>query len=363
MQQEAAIYKCDAAVRNLGEKEFERFDDLIYHHYTNRVPIGRDNVVLLTPISHSKTLFKSDDIEILSELGEGNFGKVYKVRIKSQNIQCAMKTMHENVPREMKEMFVKEMDMMATMHHENIVTCIGTVESNSEIKILLELINQGSLESLVQRNKLTDRGKARLLYHVAKGMSYLHKRNIIHRDLAARNILVNKDESKRIIAKVSDFGLSRRDDSGRGYQLQSSQKLPLRWLAPECFTKRSWTKASDVWSFGILMYEVFTNGAEPYADMNLEDAKNLSKYISKGGHPAEIPGLNPLMREIMLSCWKLREEERPTMEQLQILLLQTYRQYGQNFAKIKSICFETEKSKIKAKSILSFTRSENNLKY
>uniref|UniRef100_A0A915HPA4 Protein kinase domain-containing protein n=1 Tax=Romanomermis culicivorax TaxID=13658 RepID=A0A915HPA4_ROMCU len=124
--------------------------------------------------------------------------------------------------------------------------------------------------------------------------------------------------------QVSDFGLSRRDDSGRGYQLQSAQKLPLRWLAPECFTKRSWTKASDVWSFGILMYEVFTNGCEPYADMNLDEAKDLSKHISRGGHPSEIPGLNPLMRETMLSCWKLKEEDRPTMEQLRDMLAKAY---------------------------------------
>uniref|UniRef100_A0A915HNU5 Protein kinase domain-containing protein n=1 Tax=Romanomermis culicivorax TaxID=13658 RepID=A0A915HNU5_ROMCU len=186
----------------LGDREFDRFDDLIFHHYSNKVPIGKDNVILLSPIRYNKTLYKSDDVEIISELGEGNFGKVYKVLIKSENRQCAMKTMLENVPKEMKEMFIKEMDMMATMHHENIVTCIGTVESDTEIKILLELINKGSLESLLHRNKLTDRGKARLLHHVAKGMSYLHKRNIIHRDLAARNILVHQDkDTERIVAK------------------------------------------------------------------------------------------------------------------------------------------------------------------
>jgi len=109
---------------------------------------------------------------------------------------------------------------------------------------------------------------------------------------------------------VSDFGLSRKDDLGRGYQLQSSKPLPLQWLAPECLVHRSWTAASDVWSFGVLCWEAFTNGAEPYLELGLEPVQ-LVKYISEGGLPTPLlPQMHVGLHDIMLSCFKYQPAER-----------------------------------------------------
>uniref|UniRef100_A0A915HNF5 Protein kinase domain-containing protein n=1 Tax=Romanomermis culicivorax TaxID=13658 RepID=A0A915HNF5_ROMCU len=133
-------------------------------------------------------------------------------------------------------------------------------------------------------------------------------------DLAARNVLVNRNKDHTITAKVSDFGLSRKDDSGRGYTLKTSQKLPLKWLAPECFTKRMWTLASDVWSYGIVMWEVLSDGKEPYADMTFPNAQALSVFVAGGGHPTLLANAGAEWPKILEMCWTKDPFKRPKMD-------------------------------------------------
>lgn len=225
-----------------------------------------------------------------------------------------MKTLKSVVTKEVRESFLDEMNMVAPMKHENIVQCLGTVEDGDNVKILLELINKGNLVTLLRTGRLTDRGKARVLLHVAKGIQYLHRHSIIHRDLAARNILIQRNEDDTITAKVSDFGLSFKDDCGEGYKMTTCERLPVKWLAPECFTKNVWTTASDVWSFGILSWEVYNNGREPYSDQSFHDFHYLTKYIKQGGHPVDLTEIVPEMRKLILSCWIVDPDRRPSMD-------------------------------------------------
>uniref|UniRef100_A0A915L6B3 receptor protein-tyrosine kinase n=1 Tax=Romanomermis culicivorax TaxID=13658 RepID=A0A915L6B3_ROMCU len=276
---------------------------------------------LQRPIRAPKTRYKESDLEIISQLGAGNFGEVFKVRIKSENIIAAMKTLKDSVSQADRDGFQKELDMMKSMMHENVVQFIGTVvpekKTDTTMKILLELINQGSLDKLLRKKKVTTRGKVKICTQVANGMKYLHHHSIIHRDLAARNILVNMAQTGAITAKVSDFGLSRRDDAGRGYELKSSQKLPLKWMAPECFQMRRWTKHSDIWSFGILMWEVYEDGKDPYSEPNMPSTSAaLSRFISNGNHPPRPVGLNDGIWDIMLACWRKQPTERPSFEEI-----------------------------------------------
>lgn len=231
-----------------------------------------------------------------------------------------MKTLKGKVDDTVKESFRKELELMKMLHHDNIVAFIGMVvtserKSTEEMKILLELINQGSLDKLLRKGKVTERGKCKICIQVARGMQYLHKHHIIHRDLAARNVLVNASEDGSIVAKVSDFGLSRVDASGNGYELKNKQQLPLKWLAPECFTERCWTTASDVWSFGILMWEVFTDGKEPYCDMPVPAGPNgLAKFVSSGNHPTRPEYLRDDLWQVFLRCWHPDRNQRTTMD-------------------------------------------------
>lgn len=232
-----------------------------------------------------------------------------------------MKTLKGNVTEKDRVAFQKEMNMMKSMANENVVKFIGSVVStdpgDNQIKILLELINQGSLDKLLRKGKVTMRGKCKICLQAAKGMRYLHHHRIIHRDLAARNILVHMDAGGGITAKVSDFGLSHTDDSGTGYELKESQRLPLKWLAPECFLTKKWTTASDVWSFGVLMWEVFENGKEPWSGPDApQTGAALSAHIAAGNHPAR-PGEVPNeFWDIMLMCWAKEPQRRPSMDEV-----------------------------------------------
>lgn len=237
-----------------------------------------------------------------------------------------MKTLKDSVNEEERESFQKELDMMKLMYHENIVQWIGTVmppPGTTEMKILLEYVNYGSLEKLLRKGKITERGKIKICMQVAQGLAYLHRHHIIHRDMAARNILIHADERGAITAKVSDFGLSRIDESGQGYELRRAQKLPLKWLAPECFEEKRWTMASDVWSFGVVMWECFTDGQLPYSDKNFKAAE-LSKYVQNGGHPSRPKQCNDAVCEIMLQCWNRNADQRPPATELEKALEELY---------------------------------------
>lgn len=301
---------------SFGSKGFPTLIELINYHYLKKIPLsGGDTIhaMLKRPKLHAKTTFDKSDIEIRAKIGQGNFGEVFKVRIKSLKRDAAMKTLRATVSKEVRESFMKEFNMMNAMKHENIVQCIGVVDDGdpNNMKILLELINKGALDKLLRNSKLTVRGKSRILIDVARGMQYLHHRNIIHRDLAARNILVQRHRDGSIIGKVSDFGLSQEGV----YYLKKAEQLPLKWLAPECLTEKKWTPASDVWSFGILMWEVWTNGGDPYSDKEeVTDANSLKQFIMDGGHP-HIPDDMPVgLANVMLACWTTDYNSRPTMD-------------------------------------------------
>lgn len=172
-------------------------------------------------------------------------------------------------------------------------------------------------------------------------MAYLHTHNIIHRDLAARNILVHRYADGSIAAEVSDFGLCRSHEAGRGYCLRNSQKMPFKWMAPEMFKTYVWPTASDVWSFGILMWEIFSNGLYPYSTTQSlpSGAISLSKYISEGNHPERPEYVCDDIWNVMCSCWIVDIHKRPTMTELVVTLEKLYKKNEQILKTIHEILF------------------------
>uniref|UniRef100_A0A915KY00 Protein kinase domain-containing protein n=1 Tax=Romanomermis culicivorax TaxID=13658 RepID=A0A915KY00_ROMCU len=161
-------------------QQFVHHNSPLTNKWRKNVPTYTAGFLSSKTSARTKTTFAESDIEVISKLGSGNFGDVFKVRIKSDGRLVAMKTLRENVSRDTKDAFVKEMEMMAAMCHDNVVRCIGTVKSEGEMKILLELVNQGSLDKLLPKRLFTDRGKSRLMLDIARGVEYLHRHNIMH---------------------------------------------------------------------------------------------------------------------------------------------------------------------------------------
>jgi len=178
--------------------------------------------------------------------------------------------------------------------------------------IVTEFLAKGSLLSLlkVEKDNLTLKEKMQLATGAATGMAYLEHERVIHRDLAARNILVEKKNDK-YIAKVADFGMSRVTDQGA--YVSSDWKLPIKWTAPEVLRREAATSRSDVWSFGVLMWEIWEGGAEPYG---WASNKEVYDDVLEGNILKPSKKMPQLIKDLMRKCLSTEAEERPTFQQI-----------------------------------------------
>ncbi|KAH9366071.1 hypothetical protein HPB48_000511 [Haemaphysalis longicornis] len=218
-------------------------------------------------------------VRFLEELGEGAFGKVYRGEMLPAKRDCsapvpvAIKTLKENAAMKTQQDFQREAELMSDLQHRNIVCLLGVCTKEEPLCMLFEFMPHGDLhEFLVTHSPrceaATDRPPPRQL-PVAAGMEYLSAHHYVHRDLAARNCLVGE----ALTVKISDFGLSRDVYSSDYYRVQSKSLLPVRWMPPESILYGRFTTDSDVWSFGVVLWEVFSYGLQPYYG-----------YAKPGGH-------------------------------------------------------------------------------
>ncbi|XP_056437835.1 ephrin type-A receptor 7 [Gadus chalcogrammus] len=212
--------------------------------------------------------------------------------------------------KEAEELVGKEFD------HPNVVHLEGVVTRGKPVMIVIEFMENGSLDGFLRKHdgQFTVIQLVGMLRGVAAGMRYLSDMGYVHRDLAARNVLVNSN----LVCKVSDFGLSRvMEDDPEAVYTTTGGKIPIRWTASEAIQYRKFTSASDVWSYGIVMWEVMSYGERPYWDMSNQD---VIKAIEEGYRlpaPMDCP---PGLHQLMLDCWQKERAERPKFEQIVGLL-------------------------------------------
>uniref|UniRef100_A0A8C5L8P7 receptor protein-tyrosine kinase n=1 Tax=Jaculus jaculus TaxID=51337 RepID=A0A8C5L8P7_JACJA len=253
-------------------------------------------------------------------IGEGEFGEVYRgtVRLPSQDCKIvAIKTLKDTSPDGQWWNFLREATIMGQFSHPHILHLEGVITKRRPIMIITEFMENGALDAFLKEreDQLGPGQLVAMLQGIASGMNYLSSHNYVHRDLAARNILVNQN----LCCKVSDFGLTRLlDDFDGTYETQGG-KIPIRWTAPEAIAHRIFTTASDVWSFGIVMWEVLSFGDKPYGEMSNQE---VMKSIEDGYRlppPVDCPA--PLY-ELMKNCWAYDRARRPHFLQLQAHLEQ-----------------------------------------
>ena len=280
-----------------------------------------------------------ENITYVKDLGEGNFGMVVKGEAKNIipgqfSTLVAVKILKEGSDTKARNDFVQEAVLVNQFDHPNILKLLGVCFEEEPFCIAFEYMELGDLNKYL-RNKaisvsqptsnITTQQLVDMAINIAAGLEYLAVRGFVHRDLATRNCLINQ----QLFVKISDFGLSKDIYSKDYYRLGDKSVLPIRWMPPEAIVYSKFNKQSDVWSFGIVLWEIFSSGAQPYYTLSNEE---VIEYVSDEKVlrcPVSCPGE---IYDLMVDCWATAPEDRPTASDLHTALKNWSPQLSANHA-------------------------------
>ena len=323
-----------AANQSVKEKEVECYPSVHAPIYDEPKVLPKD---LKQPIEVT-----NDNITEIRELGNGHFGKVMLAATqglslkdmqlsktddnRDASILVAVKKLIDHSSKAQRESFIKEAKFMSSLNHQNVVRLIGVCYDEPAF-MMMEYMEEGDLNEFLQRytdivetpSNDTQISNSTVVYmasQIASAMKYLASLNFIHRDIASRNFLVGKDFS----VKLADFGMSRNLYESHYHRIQGKTSVPVRWMANECFYGL-FTEKSDVWAFGVTMWELFILAKEnPYSNLSNEELMN---DVAKGAHRQLLPrpSVCPIpVYNIMRRCWATDPEERADFEEVEEML-------------------------------------------
>ncbi|XP_064203440.1 fibroblast growth factor receptor 1-A isoform X2 [Anguilla rostrata] len=275
-----------------------------------------------------------DRLVLGKPLGEGCFGQV--VMGEAQGLdkekpnrltKVAVKMLKSDATEKDLSDLISEMEMMKIIgKHKNIINLLGACTQDGPLYVIVEYASKGNLREYLRARRppgmeycynpdqvpvenMSTKDLVSCAYQVARGMEYLASKKCIHRDLAARNVLVTEDN----VMKIADFGLARDIHHIDYYKKTTNGRLPVKWMAPEALFDRIYTHQSDVWSFGVLLWEIFTLGGSPYPGVPVEELFKLLKE----GHRMDKPSTcTHELYMMMRDCWHAVPSQRPTFKQL-----------------------------------------------
>uniref|UniRef100_A0A1B6FFU2 Protein kinase domain-containing protein n=1 Tax=Cuerna arida TaxID=1464854 RepID=A0A1B6FFU2_9HEMI len=255
-----------------------------------------------------------EKIELGKKLAKGYFGKVYQGVLYNmkghEKMICAIKTVQKNKSDLDRKSFLEEAEIMKRFKAHHVVELLGVVTKDEPTLIVMELMSKGDLKSYLLAQSVTLREQLQMLIEVADGMAYLSANKFVHRDLAARNCMVAWDNT----VKIGDFGMTRDIKKSDYYRIGNNRPLPISWMAPESLKDGVFTSRSDVWSYGVVGWEISALGDHPYKELSLDQVKK--NVIA--GHVLLMPPENcpDILYNMMKRCWNYEPQMRPTFLQL-----------------------------------------------
>ncbi|KAH7729004.1 kinase domain-containing protein [Aphelenchoides avenae] len=304
-------------IKHVGEKYviheygFKTITELVEYYLKTGQSVGKSaNAIIRKPIPRQPWELSHEDVKCTKKLGEGAFGEVCMGTYHMKNghtVKVAVKTAKlEALTKEQIKEIMAEARLMRSFDHPNVVKFYGVAAGQEPLLLVMELADKGALDSYLQKNNVSMEQKVDMCAGAAFGIEYMHVKNVLHRDIAARNCLYGDGR-----VKISDFGLTR---EGTVYQMDPHSRVPIRWLAPETLRTAIYTQKTDVWSYGILCWEILNNGTEPYPGMTVAE---VNGKVKEGYRMALPPGTSPLMLDIIEKhCWQDSPNDRWDMKEV-----------------------------------------------
>ncbi|XP_042188566.1 muscle, skeletal receptor tyrosine protein kinase isoform X2 [Callorhinchus milii] len=287
--------------------------------------------------------YPRNNIEYVRDIGEGAFGRVFQARAPQllhyePYTMVAVKMLKEEASPDMQADFQREAALMAEFDHPNIVKLLGVCAVGKPMCLLFEYMAFGDLNEYLRRRSsmnirtlsqislagrstgsdtdllpLSCTDQLNVAKQIAAGMAYLSERKFVHRDLATRNCLVGEN----LVVKIADFGLSRNIYSADYYKANENDAIPIRWMPPESIFFNRYTTESDVWAYGVILWEIFSYGMQPYYGMAHEEVI----YYVRDGNILTCPEVCPLeLYNLMRLCWSKMPSDRPSFASIHRIL-------------------------------------------
>ncbi|KAK3101270.1 hypothetical protein FSP39_002266 [Pinctada imbricata] len=313
-------------------------------------PILLDDDTLLV-LKDANLLIEREWLALGEILGRGHFGCVYKGYVtlpdSKEDDLVAVKTLHQNSPRDIDiQQFIDEAMRMKDFHHPNVLTLTGICFGMDEMPlVILPYMKHGDLLTYIRNEENNPTIKDLIMFgiDICKGMEYLSHLKVVHRDLACRNCMLDEE----FHVKVADFGLSR-DIYERDYYSSDNKKskLPVKWMAPESLEKGTYSSKSDVWSYGVALWELMTRGVNPYPEV---DNWDVLRFIKKNRRMPQPPFCPDHLYTVMKKCWEFAPGDRPSFSELvheitdMITILEQQMKQGQESSNIQSTYVNVDK--------------------
>uniref|UniRef100_A0A914MM59 Tyrosine-protein kinase n=1 Tax=Meloidogyne incognita TaxID=6306 RepID=A0A914MM59_MELIC len=300
----------DVFFEEQGHHELE-VDALVRWHRKKKMPLTQTSgAIIKRAIAREEWVLTHESVTLGEQIGAGQFGEVFKAKFKTTRgakLVVAVKTLRDSEAVTNQKSFLSEARLMRKLRHVNVVRMFGVAVYEHPMMIVMELCTGGSLLHQLRARQTSLEEKYRWGFEAAKGLDYINSMGYVHRDIAARNCLLTESTT----LKIADFGLTLKT---KQVQMESLGKVPVKWLAKETLELGIYNAHTDVWSYGVLCWEIYSNGKEPYPGMSNMQAR---AHILLHGYRMPIPvGTPRKIAQLITNCWKGNPSERPHFKEI-----------------------------------------------